>query len=496
MPSNPEFYKPPKGFAGFREDLVARNQLGPWPGKPKRSQKVPEYQWSDRLNVLWLMADQLRADTLGFAGHPSVKTPNLDRLARRATVFTHSFCAAGVCAPSRASFLTGQYLYGHGVIENPAPMRPECKTLGDYLREAGYRAANIGKTHCGRSPSQIWEYTDHVEDAFGATKPSQVDFEPEMYPELTFMAGEVCDNPNRVLHGIYPGDEKTTKSYQLARKAIRWLYWHDDPRPFFLRVSFDDPHPPVVPPRRFAQMYRPEDVPDDLMDRWMESAASKPGTVRHWRRFTHMDRISQEDHRIHACRYMALVTHLDAQMGRVLDYLDELGIADNTLIVLNSDHGDMLGEHGLCHKGPYCYEGTIRIPTLFALPGASARRCDDLVEAVDFLPTLLELLGIEPAGDLPGRSLAGAIASGNSVDREYAFLQWEDYVFCIRGRRWKLTWYEADGCGELYDLQADPGEIDNLWQSAEAAGTRQDLLSRLQQWRASRARPEDHPYLR
>ncbi len=489
-------YKPPKGFAGFRENLADKGRLEAWPGKKKKAQKVPEYQWSDRPNVLWLMADQLRADIFGFAGHPSVKTPNLDRLARKATVFTRSFCAAGVCAPSRASFLTGQYLYGHGVIENPAPMRAECKTLGDYLKEAGYRAANIGKTHCGRSSRDIWEYTDHVEDAFGATQPSQVQFEPESYPELTFVAGEVCDNANRVLYGLYPGGEKTTKSYQLAQKAIGWLYWNDDPRPFFLRVSFDDPHPPIVPPEEYARMYDPQNVPDELLSGWMESAASKPRTVQDWRDFTHINRVSEKEHRMHAARYMALVTHLDAQMGRVIDYLDELGIADNTIIILNSDHGDMIGEHGLCHKGPYCYEGTARIPTLFSVPGCKPGTSDDLVEAVDFLPTVLDLLDIEPDGDLPGMSLAGAITKGKSIDREYAFVQWEDYVFCIRGKRWKLTWYEADGTGELYDLEADPLEKSNLWDDATCSETRAELISRLEAWRDVHARREDHPCLK
>jgi arylsulfatase A-like enzyme len=487
-------YKPPKGFAGFRKDLAEKGRLPAWKAKTERKEKVPVYQWSDRLNVLWLMADQLRADTFGFAGHPSIKTPNIDRLAARGAVFENSFCAAPVCAPSRATFLTGKYLFGHGVLENPAPMRGDCRTLGDYLREAGYRAANIGKTHAGRRGKDIWEYTDHFEDAFGATMPSQVAFEPENYPELTFVANEVCSNPNRVLYGTYPGGEKTTKSYQLARKAIKWLYWHDDPRPFFLRVSFDDPHPPIVPPEPFASMYAPEDVPEDLLDRWKESAAAKPATVQDWREFTHINRISEEDHRIHAARYMGLVSHLDAQIGRLVDYLDELGIADSTMIILNSDHGDMIGEHGLCHKGPYCYEGTIRIPTIFCVPGGRARTCDDLVEGVDFLPTVLDLLGIQRPESLPGRSLAGAIRDGASLDRQYAFIQWEDYVFCIRSKRWKLTWYEADATGELYDLDADPLEKVNLWDDAGAEATRDDLLGRLDAWRETYAAAEDHPY--
>jgi arylsulfatase A-like enzyme len=311
------------------------------------------------------------------------------------------------------------------------------------------------------------------------------------------------DNPNWVISGKYPGPVETTKSYSIATQAKKWLYQHDDPRPFFLRVSFDDPHPPVVPPEPYFSMYSPNDVPDEVIATQAESMAGKPAMVREWQAYRYMDQIGEDEHRKHAARYWGLVSHLDAQIGRVLDYLEELGIAEDTIVIMNSDHGQMTGEHGLVHKGPYMYEGITRIPTVVSWPGhlAAGRRVSELVTGVDLLPTVLELVGLDVPAGTHGRSRLPLLQqaardepSGAAPDaREAVFMQWEDYVFAVRTDRYKLTWYAADDAGELYDLEADPLEVENLYQSADHSDVRNELLGRLDEWRERYARREDLP---
>ncbi|MFO7955687.1 MAG: sulfatase-like hydrolase/transferase [Candidatus Brocadiia bacterium] len=487
---------PPGGFSNFRDKLEVEGRVGALPRRGRRGPSEPpeRHPAGDRPNVLWLMADQLRGDTLGCAGHPVVKTPNIDRLASEGAIFTNTFCAAPVCVPSRASMLTGRHLFGHGAVSNRHRMRGGQVRFPELVRGAGWRTANVGKHHAGCSSQEVWEEQITVEDRFGATKPSSVPFDPKNFPGVTFIANEVCDNANRILHGKYPARVNLTKSFILSSQGIDWLRWNDDPRPFFLRVSYDDPHPPIIPPEPFHSMYGPEDVPEGIWSEQDASIRSKPATVADWRRYQHQDGISLEDHRKHAAAYFGLVSHLDAQIGRVLEYLDETGLAENTIVILNSDHGHMIGEHGLAHKGPYCYEGTLHIPTIIRWPGhiEPGTRVDALTHGVDLMPTVMDLLDLEAPDGLHGRSLAPLLA-GDGEEREYVFSQWEDYVFCVRGRRWKLTWYESDQTGELYDLEADPYEKENLYGEEDHREVREELMGVLRDWRDQYARREELP---
>lgn len=479
-----------RGVQSFRDWLAHEGRLPP-STRPRKQQKTPQRKHPAGPNVLWLMADQLRADTFGFAGHPFIKTPNLDRLASRGMTLTRSYCASPVCMPSRATSLTGHYLARHGVIQNGYRMNLSEVVFPTIVRERGYRTANIGKVHSGRGASETWEFHEHVEDAFGATKPSRVPFDPSIYPELKFVADEVCDYSDHVLYGRYPGPVPTTKSCQLATRAMNWLYWNDDERPFFLRVSFDDPHPPVVPPEPFYSMYSPDQVPDELVEGVAESLAGKPQVIRDYYHYTHHDRVSKADHRKHAAVYCGLVSHLDAQMGRVLDYLDELGWADNTIVILNSDHGHMIGEHGLTHKGGHVYEGVSRIPTVIRWPGhvRPGSSSDALMDGTDFMPTVLDMLGIEPPGGLPGRSMRAVLTGAADAVRQHAFVQWDDYGYAVVGVRHKLVWWDCDKDGELYDLADDPLEKVNLYHSPGCAPVRDELLAVLDRWREQYAGP-------
>ena len=481
-PGRDRTYVPPD----FRKHLEDQGRLPQRPCRT-RERKVPVRHHDERPNVLWLMADQYRGDMLGFLGHPAVKTPNLDRLAQQGVSFSRSYCTSPVCEPSRASMMTGMHLPHHGCLTNGMPVNANLVTLPEVLAADGYRTANIGKVHCGRRAEDIWEYQDNAPDAFGATKPSDVAFDPSVFPDgLTFIADEVCDDSDRVLYGTYPGPAPTTKSYRLATKAARWLYYHDDPRPFFLRVSFDDPHPPVVPPPEIAAQYSLDDVPADLLADNEASFAAKSPTVREYAEHKGLTRISESQHRLHIIRYMALCTHVDAQIGRVLDALDTYGFAENTLVVFNSDHGHMIGEHGLSHKHYILYEGVNRIPTILRWPGRlpAGSVVDALIDGTDLAPTLCD--GLEVAfPPCDGWSFLPVATGERKEHRDEAVAQYDDFCFSLTTPQHKLIQYDSDpaNAGELYDLTSDPLEKHNLWDVEALAPLREQLRSQLRRWR-------------
>lgn len=477
---------PKKTVKDLRLELEERGLLRKR-ARNKRQPKAVQRHHDERTNVLWLMADQFRGDMLGCLGHPAVKTPHLDRLAGQGVCFSRAYCSSPVCLPSRASMLTGLSLPHHGAINNGFSMNKEAVCFTSLLRDAGYRTANIGKHHAGRSAKDCWEYLDNAPDAFGATAPRNMDFDPDIYPECVFVAGDTCNNSDRVLYGKYPGPVPSTKSYRLTTQAMRWLYYHDDPRPFFLRVSYDDPHPPVVPPEPFASMYDPDEVPEELLHRYKESLSEKTPTVQLYAEHKGLTQISEADHRKHIARYMGLCSHLDAQIGRILDYLDELGFADNTLVIFNSDHGHMIGEHGMSHKHYILYEGVNRIPFIMRWPGKlpEGTISDALVDGCDLAPTIMEALDVDGLKNIDGHSVLGLATGDVDTVNDYVVCQYDDFCFSICDQRWKLITYDSDpeDVGECYDLEADPLEQYNLWGKTETAAEQERLCNELMAWR-------------
>lgn len=491
-----EFRKEKKsgGFSGYREKLAQDGALEQLNKPVKAQAKEPVRKPSGKTNILWIMADQLRADTFGFLGHPLIKTPNIDRLASEGTSFTNSFCTSPVCMPSRASFMTGHYPFQTGVIQNGYSMRESEKLFSFMLKENGYRTANIGKNHAGWKGS-MWEFNESFEDVWGATAPSKVRFQSKNFPNSTYLLDDDGD-PDCMINGVYPAPVESTKSYGLTNLAMKWLYYNDDARPWILRVSYDDPHPPVCPPEPFASMYNPKDIPQSLLETFKESMATKPGSVKGWYEYNGYDRISNEELSLYAARYFGLVSHLDAQIGRLLDYLEETGWDENTAIILNSDHGNMLGEHGLIHKGPYCYEGVVKIPTIIKWKGVveEGKICNEIIEGVDFVPTVLDITKTPKPDNLHGQSLL-PVMSGDKKGKEYAFITWDDYGFCLRGKEWKITYYDSDKKGELYNILEDPYELVNLYDKEEYFSIRDEMLEKLNEYRGKYAPRSLHPYL-
>lgn len=474
------------GFDHYREELTRQGRL-PDIGAPKRGANEPVRQPSDRVNIVWFMADQLRADVFGFAGHPFVQTPNLDRLAAKGTAFTRSYCNSPVCGPARASMMTGTYLNDHGVLQNNFRMRPEATVFPKIFEEHGYRTASIGKTHCGRGSQEIWGQSQNPQDAFGATMPASTSFNPDHFPDAVYLHHQVSPNPNRLLYGRYPAPVDVTKSYRIVTEAMKWIYYNQDPRPFFLRLSFDDPHPPVVPPEPFYSMYDPEEVPDALVADVQESLQQKPRVFQEYRERMGSAALTEADHRKHAAVYLGFVSHVDAQIGRFLDYYEQSEFAANTIYVVNSDHGHYIGEHGFAGKGVGLHEGVTRIPTVVAWPGKlpEGRTSAVLTDGTDLMPTLLELAGIEVPAGIRGRSLVPVLRGERDRHKEALFLQWSDFGFSLVRDEWKLIWYIGDNEGELYHLGNDPGEKSNRIDDPALESIRRSMMEELEQLRQS-----------
>lgn len=479
-----------------RNAVAAAGKVGehPKPIEPKAGRRKIERHYDERPNVLWLMADQWRGDMLGFLGrHPAVKTPNLDRLAAKGVTFIRSYCNYPVCVPSRATMMTSRRVQDIGVWSNQHPMNEEEVCFPKLIEKAGYRTASLGKTHCGRSATDIFEYVDNPKDAFGATVPTDVPFDPDLYPDCMIPEGWDRNNPNNVLHGTYPAPKEVTKSYILASKAISFLHYHTRPKPFFLRVSFDDPHLPVVPPKEYADMYSLEDATPEILADVDKVVKGKSETGRLIADHLSVpDSTTDDDLRLHAIRYMALCTHLDAQIGRILDYLEEVGYAENTLILFNSDHGHKLGELRAISKSATLLEAENWIPTILSWPGKlpEGKQVDALIEGIDLAPTFLDALNIPTPETMQGRSFLPVAKRERVKIRDYAVIQWEDFGYAIVDERWKLIHYAGDSPddGELYDLENDPWEKVNLWNDESASEARGRLWAELEAWKREHAK--------
>ncbi len=487
-------------------------------------------------NILFIMADQLRADYLGCYGHPHIETPVIDALAARGVRFSRAYCQSTVCGPSRMSFYTGRYAFSHGATYNNFPLRVDELTLGDYLRPLGLRTALVGKTHmvidraglarlgvdagegigrlvaeCGFEP---YERDDglHPDPSFTGEAAYQRDLEAKGYQGRNLWheaANSVVGPDGAVLSGWrmrnarYPavGAEEDSETAWITGRAIDFIREAGD-EPWCLHLSYIKPHWPYVAPAPYHDLYGPQQVIAANRAE-PEKAAAHPVVQAFMRHGESECFAAEECRRTVIPTYMGLVRQIDDRLGRLFQVMGELGRLDDTMIVFTSDHGDYLGDHWLGEKELF-YEEAVRIPLIVVDPSPAAdatrgRADDRLVEAIDLAPTFLELAGGEPAPHrLEGRSLM-PLLHGVEVD------QWRDAVFSefdyalrharrhlgvapdaargymVRTERWKYALYEGFR-PQLFDLAADPAELHDLGDDPAHAATRAELHERLFTW--------------
>ena len=428
-----------------------------------------------RPNVLFIVADDLNCD-LGCYGGTDAHTPNIDRLAARGVRFERAYCQYPSCAPSRASFLTGRRPNSTGVLLNPGGPNPypahfrthipDTITLPQLFRQNGWFAARVGKLYHYGVPMDIG--TSSLDDFASwdlVVNPRGRDRDNEG-PIRTLKAGQYAGTISW-LRDDAGADEDHTDGLG-ATAAIRLLErFKREARPFFLGVGFYRPHTPFVAPGKYFERYPLERVtlpPLSAADRERTPAAAYASAQ------AEQDSATDEQRREAIQAYRAAVSFMDAQTGRVLDALERLGLAANTVVVFTSDHGYHLADHGLWQKGSL-FERSARVPLIIAAPGAktAGAAANGIVELIDLYPTLAELCGLKAPGYLEGTSLRPMLADPRAVVKTAAFTQVRRRAsghdgYSLRSGRWRYTeWETASGVvRQLFDEESDPNETTDL----------------------------------
>lgn len=437
---------------------------------------------SPRPNILFLMVDQMTPFIIGPYGQKAAITPNLDRLARGGTVFDNAYCNAPLCVPSRTSMFAGRLPGAVESWDNASEFKAEIPTLVHYLRAAGYHTAVSGKTHF-IGPDQYHGFHQRLTPCI---YPTHFAFMHPWSKGIYYIAGTSVQTglgklgPSEI-NGQIDFDEL---AYGHAMQYLRdYALPSGQPKPpFFLNVSFTQPHDPYRAPRKYLDMYKDVDIPmphpyDDIR---------KLSPTYEWVRIVHgLDKETIPPEKVREARrnYLAMCTWLDDRIGSLLSELDRLGLARNTTVVLTSDHGDMLGEKGQWFKRVYL-EWSARVPMIVSHPGRlpAGRRVNAAVSLVDLFPTFAEIAGIEVKTPIDGRSLMPLIdGRENGAEREVIGEYFgEGTLEPIRMvRRGGYKYITVNGhAPQLYDLKKDPHETVNFAGRAEYATVEKELTAR------------------
>jgi arylsulfatase A-like enzyme len=493
-----------------------------------------------RRNTLFIMYDQLRFDYLSCAGHPHLKTPNMDRLAGMGVRFSRAYVQSPVCGASRMSFYTGRYVHSHGAAWNGFPLKVGEVTLGDHLRKAGMDAVLVGKTHM-RVDADGMERLGLSRDSVIGARVAECGFDvwtrddglwakgpdgyydkgPQTYNEYLRSKGYSGENPwhdfansgleddGDMASGWFMANadkpanvaEEDSETPWLTRQAEAFIASEHE-RPWLCHLSYIKPHWPYIVPAPYHDMYGPDDIIPPIRS---QLERQDPHPV--YRAFMEntIGRAFQRDEVLQKVipAYMGLIKQCDDQLGRLLDFLEESGRLQDTMIVLTSDHGDYLGDHWLGEKDLF-HDPSVKVPLIVYDPSreADATRgtvCDELVETIDLAATFIEMAGAEAPGHIvEGRSLLPLLRGEKPADwRDFAISEY-DYsttpmaaeldvpprqarLFMVADKRWKYI--HAEGFRPmLFDLENDPREFRDLGGDPEYEAARQMMAERLAAW--------------
>jgi arylsulfatase len=485
-------------------------------------------------NILLIQTDQQSAETLGLYGNPLVRTPALEKLAARGVVFDYAFCNYPACSPSRSSMFTGRYASTIGVHANHMMIDPAEVTLPQLLKQGGYQTALVGKNHAfmgkmtasyypggePENPSLLHNVFDYVRLGDHGHLVDGYRDDPGVKEAHAWAQKNCWSSP--LGHGTNPAPKEKCGTHLLGETAMHYMERERNPdQPFFMWLSFPDPHTPYQAPEPYASFYNPADVPmppkDDLN--------GKPERQKVAHLMDAMDTASEEIIRKVRAIHYGMIRFIDDTLERIMQKMDELGLTDNTVIIFTSDHGDSMGAHGLIQKHNAFYDSFTRVPFIVANPGYNGpRHSPHMVELIDVMPTVLDFAGIPAPPGAQGNSLtpflqgrdetAGAfkprdyvvIESGEegepmrvsdiTVRPEHPFDEryfvwcayrdaWMGKGKCIRTHDWKLAVY-ANGDGELYDLRNDPEELRNVYEDNSFDAVRSELERKLLVWSMSK----------
>jgi arylsulfatase A-like enzyme len=493
-------------------------------------------------NILFIMCDQLRWDYLSCAGHPHLETPNIDALAARGVRFTRAYVQSPVCGPSRMSFYTGRYVASHGATWNGVPLKVGEMTLGDYLRPLGVQAVLAGKTHM-RADTEGMERLGIDPGSVIGVRVSECGFDPfdrddglhaegpdgRYDPRLPRYNGYLNDkgyagaNPWADWANAADGEgnalasgwamrharkparvaEVDSETPYMTRRAMEFMEQAGD-APWCLHLSYIKPHWPYIAPAPYNALYGPAHV---LPAVHTEAERADPHPV--YRAFMDLrvaHAFSRDEVRAEVVPvYMGLIRQIDDQLGLLFRFMEERGLLRSTLVVFTSDHGDYLGDHWLGEKDLF-HDPSVKVPLIVCDPSPAADRtrgsvCEELVEAIDLVPTFLEALGADPAGQshrLEGRSLVPFLTGAAPASWRRCVFSEYDYsmlpvaarlgvaprdarLFMVADRRWKYI--HAPGFRPmLFDLESDPQELRDLGAEPACEDARRRLAGELAEW--------------
>ncbi len=443
-------------------------------------------QQDKKLNVLFIIADDLTSTGVSSYENKACKTPNIDKLASEGVRYTRAYCQYPVCGPSRASFMSGYYPNAtttFGYVSGRKNIGPDRKTWSQVFKENGYYTARVSKIFHMGVPGDIEKGSNGTDDEASWTERFN-----SQGPEWTAPGdGELVQgNPD----GTLPikggnvmtivkadGDDLVHSDGKTAKKACELIRMHKN-EPFFLAVGFVRPHVPFVAPASYFKPYPHEEVIlpekvdgdwDDIPKRGINYVTSVNG------------KMNEEQEKKAIAAYYASVTYMDAQVGKVLNTLKEEGLEDNTIVIFTSDHGFHLGEHRFWMKVSL-HEESARVPLIIKVPGKKPAVCNSFAELLDLYPTITELAGLPISEHLQGKSLVKTLDNPEHKVRDMAFsVSQGGRTFLLRDENWAYIQYDEDaGSGiELFDMNTDPKQYTNLAENPEYANIVDDFKNKL-----------------
>ena len=474
-----------------------------------------------KLNILLITSDQQHWNTLGQF-NPEIQTPALDKLASQGAAFTRAYCPNPTCTPTRSSMITGKYPSQHGAYSLGTKLPESEKTVGEIFSAAGYRTALVGKAHF--QPLQSTEEFPSLE-AYPTLQDLDfwADFDGPFYGfDHIELARNHTDEAHVGQHYALWMEEKGLSNWRdyflqptghVEAQRRKWLIpeqfhynawiaersqslisqYQAADQPFFLWASFFDPHPKYLIPEPWDTMYAPEETsvqsvtagehdrnpphlqltqqPDPDFSAWQEPNGS--GCHGFHSHLHDRDELAKDI----AC-YYGMVSCMDKYIGRIIDHLDALGLAENTLVVFTSDHGHYFGQHGLIAKGAFHYDDGVRVPMIARLPGRipAGKVSHSLQSLVDYAPTFLDYADLDIADDMTGIPQGDVWNGDESAAREHVIIENRHQPTTLHlktyiDQRYKITLYFNRDYGEIFDLRADHGEVNNLWADADLRAT-------------------------
>ncbi|MCK7674729.1 sulfatase-like hydrolase/transferase [Corynebacterium pygosceleis] len=455
-------------------------------------------------NVIVIMTDQHRVDTIGCLGNPHAHTPNLDALGEDGFAFNNCYTPTAICTPARASLLTGKIPLKHQVVANPewniayqCDFRPGEWTYTQHLRDNGYNVGLVGKYHVGNRPPDEFGMDD--DSFFGAINPVAHEEYVRWLEDNGLPPVKAHDFRQGVLPGGRPGHviaarleqpEEATFERFLADRAIARMKeyakeWKEEGKPFSLDIHFFGPHLPYFIPDEWFDLIDPELV--TLPPSFGDTLVGKPQVQSNYATYWSTSSFSVDEWKKLIAVYWGYIAMIDFEIGRIMDAARDLGILDDTAVFFTADHGEFTGSHRLNDKGPAMYDDIYKVPFIAKIPGVSTvGSCDEFVSLLDLPATVLDIAGHDPGLAEDGRSIVD-LTRGDDA----AVDDWREDIVCefhghhfplqqrmLRTRDFKLI-ISHEGINELYDLRCDPWEMNNVYDAPTYADIRSDLAKNL-----------------